>query len=165
MPIPAEILAVERPRNTRVKKSGDRYLVIKRTCKRVDGRNIPVELGTIGEIIDGKYVAKRDEPKPKGIDILDFGETELCRSCAGDLLQDLAKVWDLQDAKRIYVIALVFYLFISNNQRHCHYHRHRFSAMICRFPILHPAKFFNSESRQRVVHTILFANFANLSGF
>ena len=27
MPIPQEILAVERPKNTKVKKSGDRYLV------------------------------------------------------------------------------------------------------------------------------------------
>jgi len=39
MAIPKEILAVERPKNTRVKQSGDRFLVIKRTCKRVDGRN------------------------------------------------------------------------------------------------------------------------------
>ena len=56
MAIPAEILAVERPKNTKVKKSGERYLVIKRTCKRVEGRNIPVDLGTIGEIVDGRYV-------------------------------------------------------------------------------------------------------------
>ena len=57
MAIPAEILAVERPKNTKVKKSGERYLVIKRTCKRVEGR--------------------------------------------------LADVWDLGDAKRLYVIALL----------------------------------------------------------
>ena len=29
MAIPAEILSVERPKNTKVKKSGERYLVIK----------------------------------------------------------------------------------------------------------------------------------------
>ncbi len=107
MPIPAEILAVERPKNTRVKKSGERYLVIKRTCKRVDGRNVPVELGTIGEIVGGRYVEKRKEPRKKGIDVKDYGEVALCGKCAGDLLQELARVWDLQDAKRLYVMALL----------------------------------------------------------
>ena len=87
MPIPAEILAVERPKNTRVKKSGDRYLVIKRTCKYVDGRNVPVELGTIGEIVNGSYVEKRKEPRPKGVDIKDYGEVALCDDCGKDLLR------------------------------------------------------------------------------
>jgi hypothetical protein len=107
MAVPAEILAVERPKNTKVKKSGERYLVIKRTCKRVGGRNLPVDLGTIGEIVDGKYVAKRAEPRRKEIDVKDFGEIELCDRCAGNLLQELADVWDLGDAKRLYVIALL----------------------------------------------------------
>lgn len=107
MAIPAEILAVERPKNTKVKKSGERYLVIKRTCKRVEGRNIPVDLGTIGEIVDGRYVAKRNEPRRKEIDVKDFGEIELCDRCADGLLQELADVWDLGDAKRLYVIALL----------------------------------------------------------
>ena len=107
MAIPAEILAVERPKNTKVKKSGERYLVIKRTCKRVGGRNIPVDLGTIGEIVDGRYVAKRTEPRRKEIDVKDFGEIELCDRCADGLLQELADVWDLGDAKRLYVIALL----------------------------------------------------------
>lgn len=35
MPIPKEILQVERPSSTRVKKFGDRYLVIKRTSKEL----------------------------------------------------------------------------------------------------------------------------------
>ena len=52
-------MAVERPKNTRVKKSGEKYLVIKPTRKRVNGRNVPVELGTIGEIVNGKFVVKR----------------------------------------------------------------------------------------------------------
>ena len=107
MAVPVEILAVERPRNTKVKKSGERYLVIKRTCKRVGGRNIPVDLGTIGEIIDGKYVEKRSEPRRKEIDIKDYGEVELCDKCADGLLQELANVWSLSDAKRLYVIALL----------------------------------------------------------
>lgn len=107
MAVPAEILAVERPKNTKVKKSGERYLVIKRTCKRVGRRNIPVDLGTIGEIIGSKYVEKRSEPRRKEIDIKDYGEVELCDKCADGLLQDLADVWSLSDAKRLYVIALL----------------------------------------------------------
>lgn len=107
MPVPAEILAVERPKNTRVKLSGKKYLVIKRTCKRVNGRNVPVELGTIGEIVDGKYVEKRKDPRKKEIEVKDFGEVALCGKCSGDLLQELADVWDLNDAKRLYVMALL----------------------------------------------------------
>ena len=107
MPIPAEILAVERPKNTRVKKSGERYLVIKRTCKRVNGRNVPVELGTIGEIVRGKYVEKRATPRSKEIEVKDFGEVALNDKCTGDLLQELAYVWDIPDSKRLLVIALL----------------------------------------------------------
>ena len=55
MPIPEDILAVERPKSTRVLYSFGRYLVVKRTSKRVNGRTVPVDLGTIGEIKDGKY--------------------------------------------------------------------------------------------------------------
>ncbi len=107
MAIPAEILAVERPKNTRVKQSGKKYLVIKRTCKRVNGRNVPVEQGTIGEIVNGKYVEKRKEPRAKEIDMKDYGEVALCDKCADGLLQELARVWSLDDAKRLYTIALL----------------------------------------------------------
>ena len=108
MPIPSEILAVERPKSTRVKKSGERYLVIKRTSKYVNGRAVPVELGTIGEIIDGKYVEIRKEPrKKKQIDIKDYGETALASSAAGELLQELADSFDIKTAKRLYTIALL----------------------------------------------------------
>ena len=107
MPIPKEILAVERPKSTRVKKSGDRWLVIKRTCRREGKRNIPVDLGTIGEIIDGKYVEIRKEPRGKTVDVKDYGEVKLCATCAGDMLQDLARVWNIGDAKRLYAIAVL----------------------------------------------------------
>lgn len=65
MPIPKEFLSVERPKNTVVKMRLGRYLVIKRTSKRVDGKAKPVDLGTIGEIIDGKYVEIRTVPKKR----------------------------------------------------------------------------------------------------
>lgn len=110
MPIPKDILAVERPKSTRVKRSGDRYLVIKRTSKYVQGRSVPVELGTIGEIVDGKYVEIRKEPRKKKkteIDIKDYGETALGSAASGDLLQELADTFDIQSAKRLFVIALL----------------------------------------------------------
>ena len=75
-----EILAIERPKSTRVKYSNGRYLVIKRTSKRVGSRTVPVELGTIGEIKDGKYVEIRKEPrKTKGKCKRNNGT--LCSSC------------------------------------------------------------------------------------
>lgn len=109
MAIPQEILDVERPSSTRVKKSGDRYLVIKRTCKRVNGRNVPVELGTIGEIIDGKYVELRSEPRKKrnSVDIKDYGEVAFFNKAAGDLFSELAAVFDIKTAKQLFVIALL----------------------------------------------------------
>ena len=109
MPIPSEILAVERPKGTIVKQSHGRYLVIKRTSKRVNGKPKPVDLGTVGEIIDGKYIEIRKEPRKhrNEVDIKDYGEFALCNKAAGDLLQELAKVFSIQDAKRLYVIALL----------------------------------------------------------
>lgn len=107
MPVPKEILAVERPKNTIVKKSGEHWLVIKRTCRRVNGRNLPVNLGTIGEIVNGAYVEKRKEPRKKRIDIKDFGEVALCDMFGRDLVQDLSDVWDTKDGIRLYVMALL----------------------------------------------------------
>ena len=109
MPIPKEILAVERPKSTRVKKSGDRYLVIKRTSKRVGDRTVPVELGTIGEIKDGKYISIREQPRKKinQVDIKDYGLFALCDKAAGDLLDELKAVYNSSDAVRLFVIALL----------------------------------------------------------
>ena len=108
MPVPKEILAVKRPSNTRVKQSGDRFLVIKRTCKRINGKPTPVELGTIGEIVDGKYVEIRPEPRKKNtyVDIKDYGEFALCHKAAGNLLEELMKVFG-KEGKRLYTICLL----------------------------------------------------------
>lgn len=99
----------ERQASTRVKKSGDRYLVIKRTCKRVNGRNVPVELGTIGEIINDKYVELRSEPRKKRncVDIKDYGEATFFNKAAGDLFSELTAVFDTKTAKQLFVIALL----------------------------------------------------------
>lgn len=67
MPIPQNILDVERPKNTVVIVYGvnkDKYAVRQRIgCKRVNGRNVPVNGPTIGHIIDGKFVPKDEEKK------------------------------------------------------------------------------------------------------
>lgn len=60
MPIPQEILSVERPKNTVVIAYGkDKHLYAVRQrvgCKNVDGRHVPVNGPTIGHIVDGRYV-------------------------------------------------------------------------------------------------------------
>ena len=109
MPIPAEILAVERPKSTRVLFSFGRYLVVKRTSKRVNGRTVPVDLGTIGEIKDGKYIEIRKEPRrgkdDRMVDIKDYGEIALCDKVGNGILKDLKEIYDEPDATRIYVLA------------------------------------------------------------
>ena len=59
MAIPKEILAVKRPSSTVVKQRGDRYVVIKRTNRRKGNRVVPVDLGTVGEIINGTFVEQQ----------------------------------------------------------------------------------------------------------
>lgn len=109
MPVPKEILAIERPKSTRVKAFGNRYLVIKRTSKIKNGKPYPVELGTIGEIIDGKYVEIRKEPRKRmnQVDIKSYGPYALFNKVCFELFKDLAAVFDIDTAKRIYVIAMM----------------------------------------------------------
>lgn len=109
MPIPKEILAVKRPKSTVVKFRMGRYLVIKRTSKRVNGKPKPVDLGTVGEIVNGKYVEIRKIPKKlqNKVDIKDYGEFALCNKAAGNLFDELAKVFDIKTAKQLYIIALL----------------------------------------------------------
>jgi|GEM_PF-3462327 len=58
MPVPKEILAVERPTKTVVYvTSAGNYGVKKRVgCRYVNGRNVPVNGPTVDHIIGGKYV-------------------------------------------------------------------------------------------------------------
>ena len=109
MPVPKEILAVERPKSTRVKAFGNRYLVIKRTSKIKNGKPYPVELGTIGEIVDGKYIEIRKEPKKRmnQVDIKSYGPYALFNKNCFSLFEDLTAVFDIDVAKRIYVIAMM----------------------------------------------------------
>ena len=107
MSVPKDILAIPRPKNTRVKPSGNHYLVIKRTCKRIDGRNVPVELGVIGEIRDGRYIERVKEPVKREIDIKDYGEVALCDKLGKALMDDMLKVWTPKEATCLYTIALL----------------------------------------------------------
>ena len=47
MAIPKDILAVQRPSSTVVKQRGTRFVVVKRTSKRVGNRVVPVDIGTV----------------------------------------------------------------------------------------------------------------------
>lgn len=109
MAIPLDILAVERPKNTVVKQRGKRFVVIKRTSKRIGKRVLPVDLMQVGEIIDGKYMESTAEKRVRRrtVDIKDYGEVALCHKHGRDLFDEIAKVWNLGDAKRLYAIALL----------------------------------------------------------
>ena len=60
MPIPKEILAVPRPKNTVVHaygKNKDHYSVVSRVgCKYQDGRRVPINGITVGHIIDLTFI-------------------------------------------------------------------------------------------------------------
>ncbi len=115
MAIPQEIKAVKRPVNTVVYaygKNHDRYLVKKRIgCKRVNGRNIPVNGPTIGHIIDGVYVSIEDSELQRlsksSIDLKDWGNAVLCDRLFMDILDELKAVYVAEDAVRICCIAIL----------------------------------------------------------
>ena len=110
MAIPKEILEVKRPKNTRVKKNGNHYDVIKRTCVYKDGRRIPKELGKIGEIIDGKYIEKDNKNESlsfSNVDIKEYGRTGLCHMLGNEIFNSLRNSFSEQDAEQIYVMALL----------------------------------------------------------
>lgn len=125
MAIPKDILAVERPKSTVVKQRGKRFVVIKRTSKRVGKRVLPVDLKQVGEIIDGKFVecATAKPVRKRTVEIKDYGEVALCHKHGGDLLDELSSVWNIHDAKRLYAIALLrsAYGNIKNRDLALHY--------------------------------------------
>lgn len=111
MPIPEEILKVERPINTRVKKNGNKYDVIKRTSVYKDGRRVPKELGKIGEIIDYKYVECKKNIIPSmsfdTVDIKEYGRIALCHLLSSSILDELKNEFSEDDAINIYVMAIL----------------------------------------------------------
>ena len=113
MSIPEEIKAVSRPRGTVIKEAFGRYLVIKRTSRRVPGKKTPrtVDLGTIGEIKDGVYVEIREVPRKvaekRSINIKTYGTVAACHKVGQSLLQDLKETFPSPDAEKLYAIALL----------------------------------------------------------
>ena len=110
MPIPNEILAVERPKNTVVVAYGkgkDKYAVRKRVgCKRVNGRNVPVNGPTVGHIVGGAYVPckalESDSP-----DLKDWANVVYCDTLFKDVIKDLDAQYDHAVSLQIYCIAVL----------------------------------------------------------
>ena len=113
MPIPKEILAVERPKNTIVYaygKNKDKYAVKERTgCKYDSGRRIPVTGGTIGHIIDFKYVPVETVSPVSfsDVDLKDWANIVLCNSLFKDILDELLLFYNRSDALKLLNIAIL----------------------------------------------------------
>ncbi len=107
MAIPQEILKLK-PKNTRVKATArpNEYDVISRTSvwDKAKRRAVPKERGKIGYIKDGVYyeLAKSNE---QTIDSKEYGRFALVKKLTYDLFEDLLKVYDVDDSKKIYLIA------------------------------------------------------------
>ena len=116
MPIPKEILDVERPVNTVVicyGKNKDLYAVRERVgCRYDNGRRVPVNGATIGHIIDGKYVPKSASSEPIAVsmatvDLKDWGAIILCDNAARSLLEELQLVYNRKDAQKLYCACIL----------------------------------------------------------
>ncbi len=115
MPTPAHILAVSRPVNTIVRpygKNKDRYAVIQRVgCRRVNGKNIPVNGPTIGHIENGVFVPIEQNntsiKHTKIVEMKDWANIILCDKISSDLLNDIGKFYSYNDALEIYCISML----------------------------------------------------------
>ena len=116
MPIPKEVLDVERPVNTVViayGKNKDLYAVRERVgCKYDNGRRVPVNGPTIGHIIDGKYVSKSENTDAglvsmASVDLKDWGAVTLCDNTAQALLNELGIVYHQKDAQKLYCACIL----------------------------------------------------------
>lgn len=112
MPIPADILAVERPVNTVViayGKNKDHYAVRQRIgCKYVNGRNLPVNGPTIGHIVNGKFIPVESvDVSVSQTDLKDWGNIVFCDTCFRDILDSLLEVYSYNDSLKIYAMAIL----------------------------------------------------------
>ena len=111
MGVPAEIRAVERPVNTVVVDRGGtgprRWAVVERVgCRRVGGRNLPVNGGTVGHIVAGRYVPLDPAPvASSGPDIRGWADAAVVHRAALPLLDELLSAFDAGDAVEAYVLA------------------------------------------------------------
>ena len=112
MPIPAHILAVERPVNTVViayGKNKDHYAVRQRIgCKYVNGKNHPVNGPTIGHIKDGRFIPiEASNVSESQTDLKDWGNIVFCDGCFKDILESLLEVYSYSDSLKIYAMAIL----------------------------------------------------------
>ena len=113
MPIPPEILAVERPTNTRVLaygKNKNLYSVIQRVgCDYKNGKRIPRYGPTIGHIVNGKFVPVNGyEPiQYADIDIKNWGNILLCDKLFRSMMDFLLQFYNLQDTLKLYCITIL----------------------------------------------------------
>ena len=111
MAVPAEIRAVPRPVNTIVDDSGKdslkRYAVRQRSSsKYVPGGNPQPRNGkVIGHIIGNQYVPLQEATAAEGPDMLSYGASALVKSVSEDILQDLLKVYPVNEAYSIMSMA------------------------------------------------------------
>jgi len=115
MPIPKEILAVSRPKNTVViayGKDKSLFAIRKRIgCKYIDGKRKPVNGPTVGHIIDGKYVPVPEQAPAdvalSPIDLKDWASIVLCDQLFSSIMDDLLQVYSRSDAEKIYCISIL----------------------------------------------------------
>ncbi len=115
MPVPEEIRAVERPKNTivemRTNKRGDaRYIVRERNGSvYTDGRSRPRNGGIVGFIINGEYIPKSEAGplEPEEIRMTTWAVERLVMDVTKDIIEDLRKVYDEEDAETLYCMAIL----------------------------------------------------------
>lgn len=115
MPIPREILAVSRPKNTvviRYGKNKDLFAVRQRVgCRNVNGRHIPVNGPTIGHIIDGQFVpvdtGTKSNISTAPIDLKDWASVILCDKIFKGMMDELLAVYSKADAEKLYCISIL----------------------------------------------------------
>ena len=115
MPIPKEILAVERPTNTVViayGKDKNHYGVRQRTgCRNDDGRHLPINGPTIGHIVDGRYVpiatAGPAGVSESAVDLKEWANAVFCDTKFSDIQEELLRVYNRHDMLKVYNIAVL----------------------------------------------------------
>lgn len=107
MATPEEIRKVPRPRGTVIKTVGEHHYVVKRTCIYKDKRRVPVDLETLGKIIDFQFVPTKKKVKNYKVETKDYGNVFIADMVAKPILQNLRDVFEDADALKIYTMAVI----------------------------------------------------------
>lgn len=107
MAVPKEILAVERPKSTRVKEQNGKYMVIKREYVTVNGIRKQIETGVIGHIENNKFIRKINRINLDKILIKEYAAFKYADRFGEEIYDELTNFYNIDDAKEIYVYALM----------------------------------------------------------